>query len=159
MKKMLALLGSAALITVMSLTSAEAQIELKTGIAGVNVGMSSDQVTSQVGKPKKTVKNKQTGNIKWLYGKKGKKLNVTMSGNTVFAVSTANPKQRTSEGVGVGSTKKQVLKLVPGAYCNKIEKGRFMCRDAQPVNGSTLTACQLSKNKVYQVAVSKIEGA
>jgi hypothetical protein len=159
MQKMLALLGSAALITVMSVTSAEAQIELKTGIAGVNVGMSPDQVVNQVGKPKETVKKPQSGNVNWLYGKKGKKLRVTMSGDTVFAVSTAKPKQRTSAGVGVGSTKKQVLKLVPGAYCNKLGKGRFMCRDAQPVNGSILTAFQLSENRVYQVAVSKIEGA
>jgi len=159
MKQVLAIVGSAALITALSVTSAGAQIELKTGIAGVNVGMSKDQVVNQVGKPDKTVKKRQTGNINWLYGKKGKKLKVTMSGGTVFAVSTANSKQRTSEGVGVGSTKKQVLKRVPGAYCNKIEKGRFMCRDAQPVNGTTLTAFQLSDKRVYQVAVSKIEGA
>jgi hypothetical protein len=96
--------------------AAAARIVPQRGIGGVTLGMTEPQVRSAFGDPRRVKNGKnEFGAYRVLYYAT---FQVTFQGlDTVTAVETRSPSQRTAAGIGVGSTKAQVKAKVPGVVC------------------------------------------
>ena len=95
---------------------AAAKIVLQRGIGGVSLGMTEAKVRSALGRPAR-VKNAKNefGPYRVLFYARVK---VTFQGlTTVTAVETTSTQERTTTGIGVGSTKADVKAKVPGVVC------------------------------------------
>lgn len=109
--------------------SAFARIVPQRGIAGANLDMTQQQVLDRLGDPdrKKTRSSEIFGSYTtFFYGRTSVDMFRNQDGK-VFNVSTTSTAQRTSTGVGVGSTAAQVKKGVSGVRCDRTHcfKGRF----------------------------------
>jgi hypothetical protein len=103
--------------TLAAASTAEAVIQLQTGITGIRLGMSQAQVKAGLGKPGKMKTGHNTfGPFTQFLYRGG--ITITFQGNTkVTAVAITGHTDRTPSGVGVGSTEKQVKKGVSGIKC------------------------------------------
>ena len=113
-------LAATALIVLALPASALARIVPQHGIAGANLDMTQAQVRAKLGKPDKL--QRPTSPIfgrytTWFYGG----TSVDMFRNSpqkVFNVSTTSKSQKTSAGVGVGSTVSAVKQGVKSVQCD-----------------------------------------
>jgi len=109
--------------------SASARIVPQRGIAGANLDMTQAQLLDKLGQPdrKKSRSSEIFGSYRtFFYGKTS--VDMFRSGQRkVFNVSTASRAQKTSTGVGVGSTAEAVKKGVKGVKCDQSHcwVGRF----------------------------------
>jgi hypothetical protein len=117
MRRWFLLLALAALLALPG--SAGATIVLQKGMAGITLSMSKAKVRSVLGKPtsSKTGKNEFGPYTKYVYPG----LTIIFQGNdAVTSVETAARKERTVNGIGVGSTMAEVKAKVPGVKCDLI---------------------------------------
>jgi hypothetical protein len=110
-----------ALVALVLPASAAATIVPQRGIAGANLDMTQAQVRAKLGKPDKV--GHPTSPIfgrytTWYYGATSVDMFNT-DDRKVFNVSTTSKRQKTSTGVGVGSTSAAVLKNVTRSHCNQ----------------------------------------
>ncbi len=96
--------------------AAGATILPQKGIAGVTLSMNQAKVMSVLGKPTRTKHAKNDfGPYTTLYYPG---LSVTFQGNsTATAIDTSRASEKTASGVGVGSTKAQIVAGVKGVKC------------------------------------------
>lgn len=137
----------------------QAQINLVGGIGKVKINATIQQVKQKLGAPDKkyTIQTEiPAGRMKvFEYGTNGYYYKVDFFGGQVFAVTTANPKQKTPEGVGPGTTRTE-LKATYGAALRKETSKLFELGDRTP--GQVITIFRIANKKVSTVQVSKYTG-
>jgi hypothetical protein len=112
-------------------------------IAGLKLGDSTARVTALLGKPGELQKN-SGGEQNWLYFGKGPVDWVTIQAKgakkTVEGLETSDPKQRTSKGVGPGSSLAALRKAYPHLTCRKGSLGTtfLSCWILTSVNGQKI---------------------
>jgi hypothetical protein len=110
-------LAAAAAVALASASTAEAVIQVQKGITGIRLGMSQARVKAGLGNPgrKRTGHNDFGPFTQFLY--RGG-VTITFQGNTsVTAVAITGRTDRAPNGVGVGSTERQVKKGIRGVKC------------------------------------------
>jgi hypothetical protein len=147
-------LAATALIALALPAAASARIVPQRGIAGANLDMTQAQVRAKLGKadkvghPKSPIFGQYTT---WFYGGTSVDMFRNQDGK-VFNVSTSAKSEKTSSGVGVGSTAAAVKKGVRNASCNKQHcwVGRFQ-------GGRKVTDFQLSSTgRVTRVTIGYV---
>jgi hypothetical protein len=113
--------AATALIALALPASAAARIVPQRGIAGANLDMTQAQVRAKLGKPDKV--RHPTSPIfgqytTWFYGGTSVDMFRNQDGK-VFNLSTTSKREKTSTGVGIGSTAAAVKKGVKGARCDQ----------------------------------------
>jgi hypothetical protein len=152
----IAVAASALLVLVAGTAAApaSAKIVVGTSIKGVELGMTKKQVVAQVGKPKKVDKfTTEFGRVKIL--SYGKKLTVNITAGAVTLMRTRSPRQVTSQGVGVGSSKKQVKQFVPGVVCDNVS-GFRSCHVNDFLPGEIVTVFRLKQKVVKSVEIGRV---
>jgi hypothetical protein len=121
-------------------------------MAGISLGMTRAQVERVAGTPLRVahLHNEFGGLTRLSYTGA---VVVDFQGNsTVTAVGTTGKKERTAGGVGVGSIRAQVLRLVPGARC-ETTGGFTHCYVGSFAPGTRVTDFVLSHGRVTRVTV------
>jgi hypothetical protein len=120
--------------------------------------MTSKQVRATLGAPVRTVylKDEIQGSVKRMdYGLTRVFLSRGASGR-VYSVRTTSRRQRTSHGIGVGSTKAAVLRHVPRVGC-ETSGGFTSCHVGQLLAGRKVTDFAISSNgRVTQVMLGYV---
>jgi hypothetical protein len=139
--------------------SAAAAIIPGQGVAGLKLGDSTTRVTAVLGKPVTVEKYKSGQN--WLYNANPVDwvtIQVKGASKTVLGIETSDPKQRTSRGIGVGSSMTALRKAYPGLTCRRGWLGvRFTsCWIFTSVTGRIPTNFVVYGSKVETVDVGQI---
>jgi hypothetical protein len=93
---------------------ANAAIVVNRGMSGVNIGETQSAVRQALGSP--TLVNHDSGRTLWFYYNR---VLITFNGkHRAVGLYTESRAQRTANGLGVGSTKAAVKRLVPGVQCS-----------------------------------------
>jgi hypothetical protein len=115
------ILAATALIALALPASASARIVPQRGIAGANLDMTQAEVRAKLGKPDKVARPKSPifgRYTTWFYD--GTSVDMFNQGDgKVFNLSTTSKQEKTSTGVGVGSTAAAVKRGVRGARCDQ----------------------------------------
>ena len=147
-------LAATALIALALPATASARIVPQRGIAGANLDMTQAQLFAKLGKPDRTAQPTSPifGKYRtWFYD--GTSVDMFRTGDRkVFNVSTTSKKEKTTTGVGVGSTSAAVMKGVKRVHCDlqHCYVGRFE-------GGEKVTDFALSKNgRVTRVTIGYV---
>lgn len=124
---------------------ASANIEVGKSIAGISLGMTEQQVVATFGPPKKTTSSKDE-----ITGQQVRQLEynsalVDISNDAVILVATRSKKEKTSSGIGPGSTEKKLKKKIKGIKCSG--KKLRVCAKGSGKPGTVVTAFSISKSK------------
>lgn len=94
---------------------AAAKVVINHSMFGITLGSSQTQVRAKLGKPDNVVH--VTGTAEWVYTRK--RAVVMFSGRrpVVTGLYTESQAERTATGLGVGSTRQQVERAIPGVSC------------------------------------------
>lgn len=124
------------------------------GIAGVKIGMTKAKVRSVLGKPKSVKTGSNDFGTYAIYKYGG--LQVVFQGNaTLTSVSTTRTTERTTSGIGAGSTEAQVKARVKGVKC-KTQSGFRHCYVGAFTAGHRVTDFAIKRGKVYRVDVGTV---
>ncbi len=162
MKKLttFAIAGAAGAAIVLSgATSANAAIKPGKGIAGIKIGDSKSTVINKKGQPnvKKTLSSEILGSYKYFeYGLNELDLGVSIYGGKVFDLITEDPSQRTTDGIGVNSSKQEIKAAYPDAKCEKVSGSKKICTLGKLKAGKTVTVFRITGKVVHQVEVGKV---
>ncbi len=131
---------------------ASATIVPQRSMAGISLGMSRMQVTRLAGKPLRAEhRSNEFGSLSRLVY--AGSITVDFQGNrTVTAISTTGRRERTARGLGVGSTRADVQRLVPGIRC-ETTAGFAHCYVGRFEPGRRVTDFRLSYGVVTRVTV------
>jgi hypothetical protein len=147
-------LATAAAIALVLPAAAAARIVPQRGIGGANLDMTQVQLRAKLGKPGSVAHPKSPifgRYTTWFYGP----TSVDMFGTQdrkVFNVSTTSKSEKTSTGVGVGSSVAAVEKGVKRVHCNLQH-----CFVGQFEGGNKVTDFQLSKSgRVTRVTIGYV---
>jgi hypothetical protein len=144
------LLATVAVVLVIA-PAAQAKIVVQESIAGVKLGMTAAQVRKVLGPPRSVSypKDEIQGSFKF-YDYGATEVSLTRGeGSKVFNISTTSKTQRTSTGLGVGSTRAAVKRAFPRADCMAL-----MCAIGAIEPGKRVTSFYLSsRGKVNLIAL------
>jgi len=131
--------------------SAGAAIVLQQGIGGVRLGMTQAGVRAVLGRPARVIHGRNDFGPYTELRYTGYR--VVFQGNaTATAVETTLPRERTSTGIGVGSTRAAVRAHVPGVRCEgPLSTGH--CHVGRFVPGARVTDFFLRAGRVTRVIV------
>ena len=146
-----ALLGSVIAVVLVVAARADATIVVQHGMAGLDLRMTKAQVRAKLGSPTKvrTRKNEFGRYTEFVYPR------VTVlfqSGSRATAFRTFSRTERTSRGVGVGSSEAQVLAKVAAVKCST-ESGFRHCYVGRFLPGRVITDFQIRKGRVTSIVV------
>ena len=110
--------------------SAGAVIQLDRAISGARIGNSKAEVRTALGQPRRVVHNDTDFGPTTTFRYRGG-LSVGFLSGQVTLVRTTGLGDRTSRGVGVGSTEQRVRSRVPGVTCETFESTRICSRGAE----------------------------
>jgi hypothetical protein len=129
-------------ITVLSLTAtagglaaaptALANIVVGEGIAGLTLGSSEAHIIKVLGQPTVKERPDYQGKVEWRYTKPPLFGTLVLSHRRLNAMSTSSKHQKTSKGIGAGSSLAQVRTAYPKAKCS-----------TEPFGPGSLTVCVL----------------
>lgn len=135
------------------------RIEPKRGIAGVRLKMTRDRVLHMLGEPRRSRPSTlHMGWNEWLYRRN--ELGVTFdSTGHVWNVWTSSPGARASGGVGIGSTERELLEVMPALDCHpyggSAEHRRWRsCADTADYR-TPFTDFTLVRDRVARVTVAR----
>ncbi len=131
---------------------AAAIVQVQRAISGVALSMTQAQVRAALGTPSRTIHARNDfGPYTELRYPGG--ITVSFQGDArVTAVSEIGPGDRTSSGVGVGSTEASVRNRVPGARC-ATEFGVRNCQVGQSLPGHRVTAFLIRAGHVTRATI------
>jgi hypothetical protein len=143
----------AALVALLLLpATAGAMIQVDRGIAGVRIGNTRAEVRAALGAPAR-VKTGTNGFGPFTeYRYRGGIRVVFQGGTKVTSVETTGLGDRTSRGVGVGSSEATVRRRVPGVRCETIAGSRS-CHTGRFRAGRRITDFQIRSARVTRVTV------
>jgi hypothetical protein len=135
--------------------SADAMIQVDRGIAGARIGNSRAQVRAALGTPTRVHNGSNDFGPFTEYRYAGG-LRVTFQGGTkVSSVSTTGLGDRTSRGIGVGSTERAVRRKVPGVKC-ETTAGFRSCHTGKFLAGHRVTDFAIKAKRVTRVTVGTV---
>jgi hypothetical protein len=128
----------------------QAMIMINRGMFGLSLGASMEQARDRFGRP--ATVNKGGTRATWAYPRRG--IFLQFNGTRLITVATMRPGQRTSRGIGVGSSEQDVIAQVPGVHCVSEGAGAF-CRVSSRRHGKTyFTSFEITPSgRVQSVAV------
>ncbi|HEX8854991.1 MAG TPA: hypothetical protein VF752_05270 [Thermoleophilaceae bacterium] len=148
-----ALLGLALLLA--AAAPAGALIHVQKGIAGVRIGMTQQQMKDVLGKPRSA---KQGSNdfgpyTQFIYPGR---IAVTFQGNRrVTGIYTSGTKERTADGVGVGSSERLVKRKVEDVVCETIGSAET-CHVGNFDPGHRVTVFLFKDDRVKRVTIGLV---
>ena len=119
-------------------------------VAGVGLGMTAGEVRSRLGAP--ALSTGTGGSRDLVYRDRG--LVVTLAHARVVIVSTRSRHERTSRGIGPGSTVGALRRRVPDARCGE-KAGVSFCRIGSIRPGRRSTTFQIEGGRVVTVTVAR----
>lgn len=138
----------AAVVALVLAAPAQAAIVPGKSIAGVKLGMTETQMVGVLGLPDSVQNGSNAFGPFTVF--KYRKLSVTFQGREdVTAVKTTRKSEKTSHGIGVGSTKAQLKAGVTKLKC--ITKN--LCQKGKSVPGARVTVFRLYHGKVTSILV------
>jgi hypothetical protein len=150
MPRLLLLLGLSAAVAIPA--SANAAIVPQRGIAGVNLGQTAKKVRQIAGTPVRVRRGSNEIGSYTVYVYRGLTVNF-FAGSQVTAVSTGARTQRTSGGIGVGSTEAELTTAIPAVTCETLGGFRSCVLGTQEP-GQKVTLFALKGGKVKRVTIS-----
>jgi hypothetical protein len=141
---MRALVLAVPVVVLLAAPAAQAQIEVGQGMAGARLGMSKAQVRAALGAPdaSRTRKDIFGSQTTWTFQRAGVRIafRAGEDGPQALGFSTTRRVQRTASGVGVGSSRAQVRRGVPGVRCERFVPGDLLhCHVGRFEPGRTVT--------------------
>lgn len=130
--------------------AAQARIVLNRSIAGIGLGMRAAEVRAKLGPP--SLATTANGSRDLVY--RDRALVVTVVRSRVAIVSSQNRHERTSSGVGVGSTSSRLRRRVDGLRCGD-KAGVAYCRLGSIRPGRRSTTFQIFGGRVVTVTVAR----
>lgn len=131
---------------------ADAMIQIDRGIAGARIGSTQSEVKAALGNPSKQAKGTNDFGP-WLRYTYGGGVTVFFQGREeVTSIETTGLGDRTSRGIGVGSTEAAVQSRVPKVRCETLSKMRS-CHTNDFVPGKRVTDFFIKDGKVARVVV------
>jgi hypothetical protein len=135
--------------------AAEAMIQVDRGIAGARLGNSRAEVRAALGTPSKTASGTNPFGP-WIRYTFGGGIRVFFQGKTsVTSVDTTGLGDRTSKGVGVGSSEATVKAKVSGIKCENLGSVRS-CHTNDALPGKRITDFRIAGGKVTSVSVGLV---
>jgi len=135
--------------------ASQATIVPQKSVAGVKLGDSSMQVQATAGQPasQEMVHSETTGQV---LAYRYPAFTVFFHEDGVISVNVTGRAQRTSRRVGVGSTRAQVLRRVPGAHCTPPGSKYPHCWVGFYRIGRIVTNFVLRKGRVGEIDLSRV---
>ncbi len=142
-----------AALVLMTAVPAFGAVVINRGIAGVTMGMTPAQVRARLGTPLKVVpgKNFFGPTVEWRY----RTVAITWMYESIVRIRTASPQERTSGGIGVGSTKAQVRRLVYGVRCEG-SAAAGICYVGGFLPGAIVTTFRFARGRVIVVEIGRV---
>jgi hypothetical protein len=143
-KRLIAALAAAAALIVWA-APAQALIRTQKGMDGIRLNMTQDQMRAVLGEPTSTKQgfNDFGGYTQFVYPRR---VTITFQGNErVTGISTSGRSERTSRGIGVGSTENDVVSKVSHSRCDTIADVRT-CHVGSFAPGHRVTVFLISKH-------------
>ena len=135
--------------------SADAMIQVDRGIAGARIGNSRAQVRAALGTPSSVKNGTNDFGPFTEYRYRGGLRVVFQGGTSVTSVVTTGLGDRTSRGVGVGSTERAVRRKVPGVKC-ETTAGSRSCHTGKLLAGHRVTDFTIRSGHVTRVTVGTV---
>jgi hypothetical protein len=130
--------------------TAGAHIVVNHSVAGIELGMTAEQVMARLGRP--TLSTVEDGARNLVYRRR--RLVVTLSRSQVVIVATQSRGEVTRRGVGVGSSVRSVRRRVAGVRCGE-KAGVAFCRTGSTRPGRRSTTFQIESRRVVTVTVAR----
>jgi hypothetical protein len=147
----LALAVTAALLLAAGLASyAAARVVVQRSIAGVKMGMTQAKVRSVLGRPSRVVhgSNEFGRYVEFRYFG----LAVTFQGEaTATNVRTTRASERTASGIGVGSSRADVMAKIAGVHCSAA-----ICTVGRFLPGRKVTTFFIKRGVVFRIALGLV---
>ncbi len=122
------------------------------GMAKVKLGMTKSEVRGKLGRPRKASGGRNDFGRFTLYRYKRGLRVYFQSGSTVTSMRTTHPRERTREGIGVGSKEKRLRDKYPKIKCRTLVRSRT-CYLGELTPGERVTEFQIRSKKVRWITI------
>lgn len=134
--------------------NADAVIVPQQAIAGVKLGMKERSVRAKLGKPRRVVRGSdQFGKFASFYYRRG--IVVGFRGTRVNNIYTDSKSERTSRGVGVGSSERTLRRRLRGERCRTSLRER-QCSIGRGAPGGRVTRFRIRRQRVVDIFIARV---
>lgn len=153
MKTLLLVTSLVIAVLLVAPATASALIQIDRGIGGVRIGNTKAEVRAALGRPHRARSGRNAFGPFTRYTYRRERISVLFQGgNQVSSVTTTGRGDRTTRGVGVGSTERTVDARVPRVKCETIG-GTRSCHTGDFTAGRRVTDFLIRRGRVTRVTV------